>query len=207
MAANPHREVGPERDSSRERILHAAKTLFANRGYENTSTMAIARAAGTSESQIMKYFGNKQGILEAIFEAGWSKLAQAALAAQTATSPAERLYLLIELAIGWIDQDSELKELLLFEGRRIRREGNAVLLTQGFLQFVGMIDDALTHMRASAKLQSDIPVEAVRSAIMGMFEGLLRDQVLARRMGFPAPYGADEIRKLFVRVVPMLIGH
>jgi len=51
--------------SSHDRILRAAKRLFAQNGYENTSTVAIARDAGTSESQLMKHFGSKQGLLVA----------------------------------------------------------------------------------------------------------------------------------------------
>jgi AcrR family transcriptional regulator len=56
--------------SSHDRILLAAKRLFAENGYENTSTVAIARDAGTSESQLMKHFGSKQGLLVAIFDRG-----------------------------------------------------------------------------------------------------------------------------------------
>jgi AcrR family transcriptional regulator len=56
--------------SSRERIREAAKSLFAERGYELASTAAICRLAGTSESQLIKHFGNKQGVLEAVFQHG-----------------------------------------------------------------------------------------------------------------------------------------
>ena len=52
--------------SSHDRILLAGKHLFAQNGFENTSTVAIAREAGTSESQLMKHFGSKQGLLIAI---------------------------------------------------------------------------------------------------------------------------------------------
>ncbi len=58
--------------SSHDRILRSAKHLFARNGYENTSTVAIAREAGTSESQLMKHFGSKQGLLLAIFDRGWA---------------------------------------------------------------------------------------------------------------------------------------
>ena len=61
--------------SSHDRILLAAKRLFAKDGYENTSTVAIAREAGTSESQLMKHFGSKQGLLVAIFDGAGSALA------------------------------------------------------------------------------------------------------------------------------------
>ncbi|HET9698335.1 MAG TPA: helix-turn-helix domain-containing protein, partial [Terriglobales bacterium] len=63
--------------SSHDRILAAAKRLFASQGYEATSTMAIARLAGTSESQMMKHFGSKEGLLEAILDAGWQSMSQA----------------------------------------------------------------------------------------------------------------------------------
>src|SRR5271167_3346240 len=66
--------------SSHDRILTAAKRLFALSGYENTSTVAIARQAGTSESQLMKHFGSKQGLLFAILEQGWSTVLQRAYA-------------------------------------------------------------------------------------------------------------------------------
>ncbi|HTV64269.1 MAG TPA: TetR/AcrR family transcriptional regulator, partial [Bryocella sp.] len=62
--------------SSRERILLSAKHLFARNGYENTSTVAIAREAGTSESQLMKHFGSKQGLLAAILDRGWAGVMQ-----------------------------------------------------------------------------------------------------------------------------------
>jgi len=40
---------------------------------------------------------------------------------------------------------------------------------------------------------------AVRSAIMGMTEGMLRDQILSRRRGeFPAEYTDEDFRMLFV---------
>ncbi|MGZ4834111.1 MAG: TetR/AcrR family transcriptional regulator, partial [Terriglobales bacterium] len=63
MAAAPNLGDSSKGSSSRERILHAAKQLFSSRGYENTSTVAIARLAGTSESQLMKHFGSKEGLL------------------------------------------------------------------------------------------------------------------------------------------------
>ena len=54
--------------SSHDRILLAARSLFSSDGYENTTTSAIARRAGTSESQLIKHFGSKEGLLEAILD-------------------------------------------------------------------------------------------------------------------------------------------
>jgi len=67
--------------SSHDRILMSAKRLFARNGYENTSTVAIAREPD-SESQLMKHFGSKQGLLAAIFDRGWASIIERVQATQ-----------------------------------------------------------------------------------------------------------------------------
>src|SRR5438105_7576884 len=109
---------------ARERMLQVAKQLFAERGYENTSTVAIARAAGTSESQLMKHFGSKEGLLEAIFESAWDQMGLTFRAIHDLRSGSDKLHALLELVMKALDRDLALKELLLLEGRRIRKEGH-----------------------------------------------------------------------------------
>src|SRR5918999_2940128 len=72
--ARPSRQDEIRTASSRDRLLEAAKRLFAAQGYEQTATSAIAREAGTSESQLMRYFGGKAGLLEALFDQAWTDL-------------------------------------------------------------------------------------------------------------------------------------
>ena len=60
--------------SSRDRIREAAKRLFAERGYEGTSTAGICSLAGTSQSQLVKHFVDKQGLLDAVFEHAWEQI-------------------------------------------------------------------------------------------------------------------------------------
>lgn len=189
--------IGEENRSSKERILMSAKHLFAKDGYDNTSTAAIARMAGTSESQLMKHFASKEGLLEAIFDAGWGSMAYMFRAIHELHSPAEKLEVMLEMILTSLERDPELRDLMLLEGRRIRKEGHMVLLTKGYLQFVGVIDAILTEMRASGELRGDIHNDAVRSALNSMFEGMLRDLVLAQRTGFPANYGRDDLRRVF----------
>lgn len=54
-------------EHSRERLLHAALSLFAHQGYANTSTREIAEAAGTNLAAIKYYFGDKAGLYRAVF--------------------------------------------------------------------------------------------------------------------------------------------
>ena len=205
MAASPHNQPDPARaSSSRNRILMAAKQLFAARGYENTSTVAIARLAGTSESQLMKHYGSKEGLLEAIFDEGWENLSAHISDLQKLPSPNQKLRALLDIVIVGLERDPELKQLMLLEGRRIRREGRMVLMTGGFLAFIGVADGILAEMRAAGQLREDLNPQAVRSGLIGMFEGILRDQLLAERADFPSNATVADLRQLFDFMIPAL---
>ena len=182
--------------STHERILRAGKSLFANRGYEHTSTSAIARQAGTSESQLMKHFGSKAGLLEAIFIEGWNIITEQARAAiQGVASPLDQLQLMSGCVLQCLERDPELKLLMLLEGRRIRREGQMVALTEGFLGFVKLADGVLAAMRDQKLLRPELTPQMVRSALMGMMEGMLRDRFLAERLAFPADFKLEQIQQ------------
>ncbi len=193
-----HKPPGP---SSHDRILEAAKHLFATAGYENTSTVAIARRAGTSESQIIKHFSGKEGLLAAIFDEGWGNLSEALRLIQGLPSPGTKLQSLIDLLLTRLEEDDELKQLLLFESRRIRTGGRMVLLSAGFLDLVRTLDGFLAEMRNAGQLRADLDIQAVRSALIGSLEGLLRDQVLSQRFTYPASYSSGDIRTVFLDIL------
>jgi AcrR family transcriptional regulator len=188
--------------SAYDRLLQSGKQLFAARGYGNTSTIMIARAAGTSESQLVKHFGSKDGLLAAIFDRGWQGITQSFVAIQDHGSPGERLRALIEQVVAGLERDPELKNLMLLEGRRIRREGNEVMLTSGYQDFVRQCDEILATAREQGLLLPELPLSAVRAAIMGMCEGMMREQVLAERQGGDAGYTAADMR----RVIDMFLA-
>src|SRR5260370_437103 len=92
--------------SSRARIREGAKALFAERGYEATTTAAICRLAGTSQSQLIKHFTNKQGVLEAIFEYAWEQINPAVrLATEKIPSPREKLRVRLDMVLGFLGKD------------------------------------------------------------------------------------------------------
>ncbi|MDD5544839.1 MAG: TetR/AcrR family transcriptional regulator [Acidobacteriia bacterium] len=184
--------------TSRDRILSAAKALFASKGFESTSTVAIARLAGTSESQLVKHFHNKEGLLEAIFDSAWQKLMwTVGQAGSSLPSPHLKLLSLVETALAALDRDPEVKFLMLLEGRRPRKDGQRVGLDHGFMEFVKRIDQILMEMLNAGQLRKDLSIQVVRSALLGATEGLLRDQLIAKRMEYPAKYNASEVRQAF----------
>jgi AcrR family transcriptional regulator len=182
---------------SRERLLEAAKALFAERGYEATSTAAICRLAGTSESQLIKHFHSKQGILEAIFEYAWEQINPAIrLAIQSVPTPREKLRIMIEMVLNFLARDLQLRTLVLLEGRRMRDDGKFVVLVPGFLDFVKTVDEVLDQIVAQGELDGNLNPQAFRSALMGAIEGMLRDQILASTSQFPASYSDSDVRNI-----------
>jgi TetR/AcrR family fatty acid metabolism transcriptional regulator len=192
--------------SSHDRILMAAKRLFAHNGYENTSTVAIARDAGTSESQLMKHFGSKRGLLAVILDRAWSDIAQRVQMFPNGNSPVDRLFGALETIIIELESDPELKNLLLLETRRIRKDNRDVFVSQGFQQFAYTVSAILHELRDRGQLSPDLNLEAVRAAFIGMTEGLLRDQILAQRSEFQASYGLEDLKKVLGTMVSSFAG-
>ncbi len=55
----------------RQRILRAAETLFAQKGYENTTIQDLATAAGVGDGTVYDYFRNKEDVLFHTLKAGF----------------------------------------------------------------------------------------------------------------------------------------
>ncbi len=188
--------------ASRDRLREAAKTLFSERGYETTSTAAIAKLAGTSQSQLIKHFTNKEGLLEAIFDHAWKQINPAVqLAMQAIPEPREKLRVLWEMVMNYMEKDRAMRMLFLLEGRRIRGSTHVVAFVPGFQQFIRMLDGILSEMAEHGELAPGVHPQAIRSALMGAVESLMRDQLLARTSKFPASYNDADIRLVFERLL------
>jgi AcrR family transcriptional regulator len=194
--------------SSRDRIREGAKALFAERGYEATTTAAICRLAGTSQSQLIKHFTKKQGVLEAIFEHAWEQVNPAIqLAIERIPSPTDKLKIAVDMVLSFLQKDRDQRTIFLLEGRRIRGDGHLVSLTPGFLEFIRALDGILKEMSGRGELVSNVHPHAIRSALMGAFEGLLRDQMLARSSRFPAAYSEADFRAIFSSFLSAFVVH
>ncbi len=62
-----------EEDTHR-RILKSALKLFANKGYDGTTTKDLASASGVAEGTLFRYFPNKKAILIEVATSGWVEI-------------------------------------------------------------------------------------------------------------------------------------
>jgi AcrR family transcriptional regulator len=181
--------------SSRQRLLRAAKRLFAAQGYEQTATSAIAREAGTSESQLMRYFGGKVGILEALFDDSWADLNQRiAHAASSGASHRERILSVVDAFVTALGRDLDFATLVLFESRRVRGSEPRVRIPAGFASFAEVVKSLVREGQGAREMDPTLDAAAVTSAMIGAAEAMVRERLLARERGGRA-FAEREIRQ------------
>lgn len=56
-------KLSKKETDKQQKVLEAAIAMFAEKGYANTSTSEIARAAGVSEGTIFRHYGTKENLL------------------------------------------------------------------------------------------------------------------------------------------------
>jgi TetR/AcrR family transcriptional regulator len=198
---------GDSTQTSRSRLMMAGKTLFAINGYEQTSTSAIAREAGSSESQLMRYFGGKAGLLEAIFNESWSGLNEAVTQnVALAVHGRDALIRIFGLMIAAFARDHDTAFLFLFEGRRIRTATHEVALSRGFVQFWELICNLIEQGQKDGSFRNDVVPAVLASAILGCAEGMLRDRILGERNHDENPFDEAAIQTTFEVIVNGLAG-
>ena len=64
----PAKSLRSDGQEARNRLLDAALSLFADKGFAKTSTREIAQVAHANIASISYYFGDKEGLYRAVFE-------------------------------------------------------------------------------------------------------------------------------------------
>ena len=185
-------------DSSRARLMAAAKALFARSGFEQSSTAAIARDAETSESQLVRYFGSKAGLLEAIFEEAWTPLnARVHDLLADASSGRAAVGGVLAAVLAAFERDDQLATIFLFEGRRIRGGQSEIKLSSGFLEFTDIIHRLIKRGQKDGSFAPGFDSEALAAALMGAAEAMVRERVLTRRAGTARTYSDKQVLRIF----------
>jgi AcrR family transcriptional regulator len=90
MKLVPESRRARNRAAQRERILEAARTLFASRGFDAVTMEDVAQQAGVVRATVFNQFGSKGALVEAITEGvldAWAGLLENALADETTSTP------------------------------------------------------------------------------------------------------------------------
>src|SRR5262249_29874421 len=111
-------ETATGRNGTRERLLDAARAVFAERGYQASTTREIAARAGVAELTLFRHFNSKQGLFEALLElAQPARVLEELMVRPGAKPPREELTELGRRLVEGIAQNGDLMRLLLWESR------------------------------------------------------------------------------------------
>jgi AcrR family transcriptional regulator len=186
----------PKRRSSEERLLDAAKSLFVEQGYEATTVSQITKAAGTSYSQFLKYFSGKDELRAEILDDLWAQLNSAiVLATTTAPSGSEKLMLALNMFVNFVEGDPTFRAILLLETVVVRGR-NGMSVNGGYGEFIRIIDDIFDAMNTAGELVAGTDAQALRSALVGSVEGMLRDRLLAEKSSDGAKFSQEQVRSV-----------
>ena len=150
---------------TKKRILQAARTVFAKRGYGQASTKEIAEIADVAEAGIFYHFENKRGLLKAVIEGVIEELlspTSATLQDDWMLWAAEVLHRRIELVrrdsallsvlIQEVKLDNELRQI--YKDRVLQATGNKLKAGLDKLMAEGKIRPINTLIAARAILGS-----------------------------------------------------
>ena len=189
---------GDDTHSSRSRLIAAARALFSEHGYEGTSTAAIARKAGSAETQMTRIFGGKAGLLEAVFNESWKPLNQRIEAiVEAAPNAREALLRVLSTMIAAFWSEPNLAFLVLLEDRRQRGDGPEISVSRGLTEFTGLVRRLIARGQQDGSLVAGLSEGAIASALMGAAEGMIRDHAVSRRSGKASAFSKAQIRTVF----------
>lgn len=170
------RRAGDKRD----RILRAAITVFARKGFHATRVSEVARAAGVADGTIYLYFKSKEELLVSVFEDRISNLLgfmQEDLP-RLPTAP-DKLRAVIDMQLGLLEGERELAEVItviLRQSTRLMKDFAA----PKFLAYLDAIAKIVQEGQAAGDFRNDVSSHIAARAVFGALDGITLTWALGR---------------------------
>lgn len=147
--------------TSHSKIEQTALQLFGERGYDNTSTLLIAKTAGVSEALLFKYFLSKEKLFEYLIKQGFQRIVEANRGILAEKDPRALIERIIDLPYKlvhdepdfWKVQDKEFSKPLVQKYFQRFMSPIDSLLKQAFVQ-LGTDDPEMMTLRLLLLIQS-----------------------------------------------------
>jgi len=170
----------PRSDETRQRILHSAAEVFADKGYARATTRALAAAAGVNEVTLFRHFGNKQNLFAAVIEQFGGPAVTAALETQLTGVYAQDLLSMGRHLMQVLLERKVTLRLMLCEATHFPEV--QALMAQNPRRIRQMLAKYLQQQIEQGQVR-DLQPEAMAQAFAGMFfsyaigQGILGDSV------------------------------
>jgi len=129
----------------RNKILLAAKTLFAKQGFEGTTVRQVCDAAGANVALVSYHFGGKENLFKALFDEFFPNETAVEPFRPALERPAEGVATLIEQAMAYIFRDSDLTTIM--EQEIMMRSPRVAIIQERAFPFWRLLRDLLRQGR------------------------------------------------------------
>lgn len=142
-------------EETKDRILQAAIEVFARDGFAGAHVAEIAERAEANVALIYRYFGNKEGLLDAVLE----RFVQVgrlhrheAFAGQPLPTTPEQIDALVRCGWDYLEERRDLIKIVLFESLK-NKDPEAVLIQLFDASVLSRLPSELTRRRDDEALQ------------------------------------------------------
>jgi AcrR family transcriptional regulator len=153
------------------RILRAAITVFARKGYHSSKVGEIATEAGVAYGLVYHYFGSKEQLLETIFRRTWANMLEQVEEVERSEAPLrEQIRAIARIVLGAWQIDPELIRVLIREvarGPQLQQEVDEIQLAFAALERV------LARGKERGELRAELEPRLAAWILYGALEEIL----------------------------------
>ena len=159
---------------SRDKILRAATSVFAEKGFEAASMDDIVQASGVSKGGIYWHFKSKDEMIAAVFrELFEQEIEQMAALVVAGGSASDRLAHIMRASVADVQAlDAELPFTLEIYAQAARQEALGEVLQAYFSRYHAMLTELVAQGVAQGEFRPVDPADTALT-LMSLFEGLL----------------------------------
>ena len=162
----------------RRRILRAAITVFAEKGYHACRVSDVAKEAGVAYGLVYHYFGSKEALLEAVFRTTWKRMLEAVQEIEESGAPAaEQVRRVAGIVLGAWTVDPDLVRVLVREVARspqLQREVDEIAHAFAALERI------VRNGQERGELRDDVDPRLAAWMLYGALEEILTGWVFGR---------------------------
>jgi TetR/AcrR family fatty acid metabolism transcriptional regulator len=170
-----------QNDNKKERIMKAATSVFARKGFYNSRVSEIAKEADVADGTIYLYFRNKDDILISLFEEEMASIIKDIKNELTKIEGAEaKTRKFIEKHLALIKENRELAEVLQIELRQSHKFMKEYSGTK-FRDYVNIISTIINEGQKNGEVREDIIPGLAKIVLFGALDELSNYWVLSKR--------------------------
>jgi TetR/AcrR family fatty acid metabolism transcriptional regulator len=176
----------------RTRILNAAVSVFADRGFFQSRVSDVADAAGVAGGTIYLYFKSKDDLLISLFEDKMDSIINHVNDALSSVDNApQRLLVFVQKHLNMVERHPELAEVLIVELRqssKFMREYTPIK----FAEYLDIIEEIVRDGVADGNFRPALNPRLAKRIIFGALEEVCATWLRFRRDGIVSPFDLEQ---------------